>query len=116
MLFNQYADLPTEGATLIEGLPGHGMVASIAVKQIIEQLEMQHAGSVESADYFPILSYEKGGVQDAVRVYTHSSASVVTLVSDTAIPPDAFSHLGRTLVAELADNLSRALFLVEFQS
>lgn len=113
MLFNKHTHLPTDGATLIEGLPGHGMVASIAVEQIIEQLDMQHAGSVESADHFPIISYENGDIQDAVRVYSHSSTPVVTLVSDTAIPPDAFPELGRTLAAELSDNLSRALFLVE---
>lgn len=113
ILFNDHADLPTEGATLIEGFPGHGMVASIAVEQIIEQLDMQHAGSVESADYFPLISYEKGDIQDAVRIYTHTSLPIITLVSDTAIPPDAFPELGRTLVAKLADSLSRAIFLVE---
>ena len=41
MLFNKYADLPTGEATLIEGLLGHGRVTSIAVEQIIEQLDMQ---------------------------------------------------------------------------
>lgn len=113
ILFSEYADLPADGATLIEGLPGHGMVASIAVEQIIQQLEMHHAGSVQSAEHFPILSYENGGVHDAVRVYSHYSTPVITLVSDTAIPPDAFADLGRTLANELADNLSRAIFLVE---
>ncbi|WP_132061162.1 proteasome assembly chaperone family protein [Halorussus amylolyticus] len=116
MLFNEYAELPTDGATLIEGLPGHGMVALIAVEQIIDQLDMQHDGSVESADHFPILSYENGDIQDPVRVYSHSSTPVVTLVSDTAIPPDAFSELGETLVDELSDSLSRAIFLVEVPS
>jgi 3-mercaptopyruvate sulfurtransferase SseA len=30
---------------------------------------MQYAGSVELADYFPILSYESREMQDAARVY-----------------------------------------------
>lgn len=113
MRFEERIDLPTDHGTLVEGLPGHGLVASIAVEEINEQLAMQHAGSVESADHFPVLSYEDGAVTDAVRVYTHPSIPVVSLVSDTAIPPSAFADLGRTLVDALADSLSRALFLVE---
>ncbi|UWG46485.1 Archaeal enzyme of ATP-grasp superfamily [Halanaeroarchaeum sp. HSR-CO] len=113
MRFETHANLPTEGATLIEGLPGHGMVASIAVEQIVDQLDMTHAASVESDAYFPILTYRDGGLQDAVRVYAHADASLLALMSDTAIPPDAFPALGETLVGELATRLSRAIFLVE---
>jgi predicted ATP-grasp superfamily ATP-dependent carboligase len=36
MLFNKHVDLPSDDATLIEVLPGHGMVGSIALDQIIE--------------------------------------------------------------------------------
>ncbi len=113
MRYAEHGDLPTDGLTLVEGLPGHGLVASIAVEEIVDQLGLSHVGSVESAAHFPVLSYEDGGVRDPVRVYARDSTSVVGLVSDTAVPPAAFADLGRTLVDALADSLSLAVFLVE---
>jgi len=40
--FERVADIPADSPTLIEGLPGHGLVAAIAVDQITDQLGLEH--------------------------------------------------------------------------
>ena len=50
--FERSTDLAAESPTLIEGLPGLGLVASIAVDQITKQLDMEQHGTIVS-DEFP---------------------------------------------------------------
>lgn len=102
-----------EKATLIDGLPGYGMVACIAVRQIIEQLDLDQYGSIVSAEHFPVLSYEKGRLRDPVRLYARPEPPVVTLQSDVAISPQAFAPLSRAVVNTLESSVERAIFLVE---
>lgn len=100
-------------ATLIDGLPGYGMVACIAVRQINDQLGLDRYGSLRSAEHFPVLSYEKGRLRDAVRVYASPDPPVVTLQSDVVVAPPAFEPVGETLLDALEPVLERAIFLVE---
>ena len=102
-----------EEATLIDGLPGYGMVACIAVRQIIEQLDLDQYGSIVSAEHFPVLSYENGRLRNPVRLYANPEPQIVTLQSDIAISLQAFAPLSRTVVDALESRIERAIFLVE---
>ena len=51
----------------IEGSPGHGLVASIAVDQITDQLGLEQYGSIGSAAYPPGRGVLEGAVQDRSR-------------------------------------------------
>lgn len=109
--FEQLTEISTEKPTLIEGLPGHGMVASIAVDQITKQLEMDHHGNVSSQEFPPAVTFEDGLVQDLVRVYSSEDPAVMTLKSDIALPPSSFEALSRCVLEDLADEFDRAIFL-----
>lgn len=109
--FEQLAAIEAESPTLIEGLPGHGLVASIAVDLITEQLELDHYGSVVSEKFPPVATFEDGLVQDLVRVYAGDDPAVMTLESDLALPPAAFEPLSRCVLEELAADFGRAIFL-----
>lgn len=109
--FQRLTDVEAESPTLIEGLPGHGLVASIAVDQIAEQLRLQHHGNVESAAFLPVTTFEDGRVREPVRVYAGTNPDVMTLQSDVPIPPDAFDALGQCVIETLTDEFGRAIFL-----
>lgn len=104
-------DIGKTRPTLIEGLPGHGLVASIAVDQITQQLELSHYGSIIADDFPPVVTFQDGLVRDLVRVYAGRDPAVMTLQSDLAIPQVAFEPLGNCVLNELAEEFDRAIFL-----
>ncbi len=109
--FEPLTEIETEGMTLIEGLPGHGLVAAIAVDQITRQLELEHHGNVHSDAFPPVTSFADGRVQDLVRVYAREDPPVMTLQSDVALPPSSFEALSKAVLEDLAQEFERAIFL-----
>ncbi len=110
--FEQIAAVSADSPTLIEGLPGHGLVAAIAVDQLTDQLGLEHCGNIASDDFPPVVTFDDDGlVQDLVRVYASSEPAMMTLQSDLALPPQAYEPLSTCVLSELADEFSRAIFL-----
>jgi len=109
--FDRTTNFETDSATLIEGLPGLGMVASIAVDQITNQLALDQYGAIHSEDFPPVAAFADGRVRDSVRVYGGTDPSVLTLQSDVPIPPDSVGALSQCVVADLAESFERAIFL-----
>ena len=109
--FDQLTDVEADSPTLIEGLPGHGLVAAIAVDQITTQLDLEHCGNIASDAFPPVVTFEDGLVHDLVRVYAGDDPAVMTLKSDLALPESAFEPLSQCVLEELADEFSRAIFL-----
>ncbi|EMA37361.1 proteasome assembly chaperone family protein [Halobiforma nitratireducens] len=109
--FEQVTDVSADAPTLIEGLPGHGLVAAIAVDQITDQLGLDHYGNVASDEFPPVVTFEDGVVQDLVRVYAGEDPAVMTLESDLALPETAYEPLSQCVLEELADDFGRAIFL-----
>ncbi|MFB6100968.1 MAG: proteasome assembly chaperone family protein [Haloplanus sp.] len=109
--FERTAELTAESATLIEGLPGLGMVASIAVDQITSQLALDEYGTIVSDDFPPVAAFADGRVRDAVRVYAGSDPDVLTLQSDVPIPPGAVEPLSECVVDDLSTAFEQAIFL-----
>ncbi|MFB6170093.1 MAG: proteasome assembly chaperone family protein [Haloarculaceae archaeon] len=109
--FERETDVVAESPTLVEGLPGLGMVASIAVDQITEQLGLDYHGNIQS-DAFPhVAAFDEGRVRDVVRVYAGADPAVMTLQSDIPIPPDAIESLSECVHQDLAAEFARAVFL-----
>ncbi len=109
--FEQLTDLETTTPTLIEGLPGLGLVASIAVEQLTNQLDLVHHGTIHSPSFPKVAAFDAGRVQDPVRVYAGDNPDVLTLQSAFPIPEAAFSDLGSVLLDQLALEFDRAIFL-----
>lgn len=108
--FNQELAFDVDAPTLIEGLPGHGLVAAIAVDLITDQLSLDKYGSITSDEFPPVTTFEAGLVQDLVRVYGGDDPPVLTLESDMALPQHSFDALGNC-VLNLSDEFSKAVFL-----
>ncbi|MFC6942522.1 proteasome assembly chaperone family protein [Salinirubellus sp. GCM10025818] len=109
--FVKTTELGTESPTLIEGLPGLGLVAAIAVDQITKQLELDQHGTIVSDDFPPVAAFDDGRVRDAVRVYAGEDPAVMTLQSDIPIPPAAVDSLSQCVLSDLAEEFEQAIFL-----
>ncbi|MFT4885304.1 MAG: hypothetical protein ACI8U4_002826 [Natronomonas sp.] len=109
--FERTTELTADSVTLIEGLPGLGLVASIAVDQITKQLELEQHGNIVSDDFPPVAAYDEGRVHDAVRVYAGEDPDVMTLQSDITIPPTAVESLSDCVLNDMAQEFDRAVFL-----
>jgi uncharacterized protein len=109
--FEKTTEVTADSLTLIEGLPGLGLVASIAVDQITKQLGLEQHGSIVSDDFPSVAAFEEGRVRDAVRVYAGEDPAVMTLQSDVPIPPTAVDSLSRCVLNDVADEFERAVFL-----
>lgn len=104
-------ELDLDAPVLIEGLPGYGLVAAIAVDRITDDRELEPHGRV-TADAFPaVTTFEDGLVKDLVRVYAGTDPDVLTLRSDLALPERAIEPLADCVVSELAEEFGRAVFL-----
>lgn len=110
--YRRAADVDVADATLLEGLPGRGLVASIAIDEITDQLELAHHGSVRSDEFPPVVTYESDRLVDAVSVFAAESPPVVILQSDIPVTPFAVRSAGRCLLDEFGPRLERAIFLV----
>jgi uncharacterized protein len=109
--FEKKTELTAESPTLIEGLPGLGLVASIAVDQITEQLDLEQHGTIASDDFPPVAAFDEGRVRDAVRVYSGKNPDVMTLQSDVPIPPNAVESLSQCVLGDIAQEFDQAIFL-----
>lgn len=105
-------EVEAESPTLIEGLPGTGMVASIAVDRITEQLGLEHYGNLHSDAFPPVATFEDGLFTDLVRVYVGKDPEVMTLQSGAPIPSQAAGPLADCVLQDLAHEFGRAIFIV----
>lgn len=109
--YEQLADMSADEPTLVEGLPGHGLVASIAVELLNDQLDLTHCGNITSEAFPPVATFDDGLVQDLVRVYGCGDPAVMTLQSDLTIPEKAYEPLSRCVIEDIAEEIGRAIFI-----
>lgn len=107
----RFTTFDAKAPTLIEGLPGHGLVASIAVDRITDQLGLEHHGIIRSDAFPQVTSFDDGLVQDTVRIYAGGDPPVMTLKSDVPIPTEAAPALSDCVINEFAETFSHAIFL-----
>lgn len=109
--FEATTTLDATRPTLIEGLPGLGLVASIAVDEVTHQLDLEHHGNIYSEAFPPVASFQNGRTRDLVRVYAGDDPPVMTLLSDVPTPGKATSALARCVFEDLVDDFKRVIFI-----
>lgn len=70
---------------IIQGFPGFGFVGSIATQFLIEHLNAEKIGSIESTEMVPIVAIHKGKVLDPLSVYYDKKHNIVILQALTNI-------------------------------
>lgn len=109
--FRRETELEAESPTLIEGLPGTGLVASISADYITSHLDLEQHGTIRSESFPPAASFDDGLVRDPVRVYADADPDVMTLQSDVPIPPVSFPAMNDCVLDELAEEFGRIVFI-----
>jgi uncharacterized protein len=71
--------------TVLMGFPGSGLVGSIALQYLVDQLEFPQIGSVTSKYFPPLAMMTKGVINVPVRFYEKNDIAVV--VGDIPIHP-----------------------------
>lgn len=77
--------LSGEGASVLMGFPGSGLVGSIALQYMVDQLEFNLIGSMTSKFFPPLAMMNKGVINVPVRLYEKEKIAVI--VADIPIHP-----------------------------
>ncbi|MDD2473493.1 MULTISPECIES: proteasome assembly chaperone family protein [unclassified Methanoculleus] len=71
--------------TVLIGFPGSGLVGSIALQYLVEQMEFEQIGTITSKYFPPVALMTKGVINAPVRLYEKDSLAAV--ISDVPIHP-----------------------------
>lgn len=77
--------LSHQGDSVIMGFPGSGLVGSIALQYMVDQLEFEQIGSITSKYFPPLAMMSKGVINVPVRLYEKDNIAAV--VGDIPIHP-----------------------------
>ena len=77
--------LTGDATTVLMGFPGSGLVGSIALQYMVDQLEFELIGTMTSKFFPPLAMMNKGVINDPVRIYIKKE--VVAVVADIPIHP-----------------------------
>src|SRR3989338_1462970 len=97
IIFVEYKEKNLKDYTLIEGLPGMGLVGTIAAKYIIEKLKFDEYGYIESGLFLPVVRIHQGIPVRPARIYISDSRKLVVLISEQIIPKNHTYALAKSV-------------------
>lgn len=77
--------LSQEGTSVLMGFPGSGLVGSIALQYLVDQLEFTQIGNMNSKYFPPLAMMNRGVINVPVRIY--EKEKMVVIVADIPIHP-----------------------------
>ncbi|MFC6992090.1 proteasome assembly chaperone family protein [Haladaptatus sp. GCM10025707] len=105
--------LEFDAPTLVEGLPGVGLVGKIAADHLVETFEMSHFGSLHCEGIPRVAVYGEGNstVRAPVRLYADEDRDLVVLQSDVPVSPSQAADFSSCLTGWIADHGATPIFL-----
>ncbi|MEI8331579.1 MAG: PAC2 family protein, partial [Methanomicrobiales archaeon] len=61
--------LPMDSTSVLIGFPGSGLVGTIALQYMVDQLGFEQIGTMTSKFFPPLAMMNKGVINDPVRIY-----------------------------------------------
>jgi len=106
-------DLTMDEPTLVEGLPGVGLVGKIAADHLVDVYDMTHYATVRCDGLPEIAVYGEGDpdVRGPVRLYADPERELLVLQSDAPVSPSAADGFASCLVGWLESHDVTPLFL-----
>ncbi len=83
--FVELQKISLEGYTLIEGFPGMGLVGTIAAKYLVEKLNYQYIGYIDSDIFLPVVRIHEGLPVRPARIYADKTKKIAVLISEQVI-------------------------------
>jgi len=93
-------DIELDAPTLVEGLPGVGLVGKLAADHLVDALEMVHYGTAR-CDGLPeiaVYSEDDPAVRSPVRLYADTDHDLLVLQSDAPVSPEAAESFAGCIV------------------
>lgn len=93
-------DIALDAPTLVEGLPGVGLVGKLAADHLVEAFDMVHYGTARCDGLPEIAVYSEGdpAVTSPVRIYADSERDLLVLQSDAPVSPEAAESFAGCIV------------------
>ncbi|MHA1132096.1 MAG: proteasome assembly chaperone family protein [Candidatus Helarchaeota archaeon] len=85
-----------ESPNVIIGLPDVGLVGLIATMHMIETLNMEKIGFIESRRFPPVIVLHNGEIQSPIKIYAKDNN--IAIVSEIPIPSTAIAELSDALL------------------
>jgi len=82
----------------IIGFTGVGLVGTIVVNELIQQLKMKQIGYVLSEDLPPITLFYEGILQHPFRLYYSKEYNIIVSICEVPFNPGSYIDLSRTLM------------------
>jgi uncharacterized protein len=92
--------LPVNDTAVLMGFPGSGLVGTIALQYMVDQLEFELIGTMTSKFFPPLAMMNKGVINDPVRIYIKNNVAAV--VADIPIHPMICYEIANGLLDWLA--------------
>jgi uncharacterized protein len=73
------------GKPLIVGFPDTGLAGAISVSYVVDKLELEEVGYIDSSELPPILPVRRMEPKELIRIY--DSRNFLTIVSEIPVPP-----------------------------
>nr|WP_320161596.1 proteasome assembly chaperone family protein [uncultured Methanoregula sp.] len=96
--------LPATGSAVLMGFPGSGLVGTIALQYMVDQMEFDLIGSMTSKFFPPLAMMNKGLINDPVRVYAKNNDkfNITAIVADIPIAPMICYEISNALLEWVA--------------
>lgn len=72
--------------TVVIGLPGTGLVGSVAASQIVDSLQMQFVGYVSSSEFAPLAAIHDYKPMPPARIHYSEKHNMIVVISEMTIP------------------------------
>ena len=93
-------EMDLESPTLVEGLPGVGLVGKIATDHLVESFEMEYYAACYCDGLPDVAVYEEGerALGPPVRIYADQERDLLALQSDVPVSPEVAPEFATCLV------------------
>ena len=82
---------------LIEGLPGFGLVGTIAASYLVDKLKMKPYGYITSNKFPPLIAIHEYTPEYPIRMYFSKKHNLIVLLSEFIIPLSSVKELSDTI-------------------
>ena len=99
-------DIEFESPTLVEGLPGVGLVGKIAVDHLVEIFDMQHYASIycDGLPQVGVYREDDTSIRPPVRVHADRDRDLLVLQSDVPVSPSEAPEFAVCLTDWITDS------------
>ncbi len=83
--------------TIVVGLPGTGLVGSVAASQIVDALHMDFGGYISSPDFAPLAAIHDYKPMPAARIHYSVKDNLIVIISEMTIPISSSAELANKI-------------------